>query len=62
VPLRPQRDLQTVHPDPLAIAPVIDGPMKSPRLPIELIKAIPEAAENPDRNLLGIEKNGPKKL
>ena len=39
-----------------------DGPTNPPRPPTELIKAIPEAAENPTRNLLGIEKKGPKKL
>src|SRR5450755_3611713 len=39
-----------------------DGPTKPPRFPTELIKAMPAAAENPERNLPGIEKNGPKKL
>jgi hypothetical protein len=47
---------------PLAATPMIDGPTKPPRFPTELMKAIPEAAEKPARNLLGIEKNGPKKL
>src|SRR5579862_387297 len=39
-----------------------DGPTYPPRLAMELIKAMPEAAENPATNLFGIEKNGPKKL
>ena len=41
-------------PDPLAIAPMIDGPMKPPRFRMELIKAIQEATEKPERNMLGI--------
>jgi hypothetical protein len=44
------------------MAPMTDGPTKPARFPTELIKAMPAAAENPERNLLGIEKNGPKKL
>jgi hypothetical protein len=37
------------------------GSDKPTKFPTELIKAMPEAAENPARNLLGVEKNGPKK-
>ena len=46
---------------PVAMAPMTDGPTKPPRFPTELMKAMPAADENPARNLLGIEKNGPKK-
>jgi hypothetical protein len=37
------------------MAPMIDGPTYPPRLATELIKAMPDAAENPVRNRLGIE-------
>src|ERR1700744_2014161 len=39
-----------------------EGPTNPPKLPTELITAMPVAAENPARNRLGMEKNGPKKL
>src|SRR5207253_1343218 len=35
------------------------GPKKPPRLPSELIQAIPEAAAVPVRNIVGIDQNGP---
>src|SRR5262249_36149669 len=43
-------------------APTVYGPMNPPKLPNELIRAIPAAAEYPARNELGSEKKGPKKL
>lgn len=51
-----------IPPVPLASAPMAIGPANPPKFPTELIKAMPEAAENPTRNSLGNEKNGPKKL
>ena len=44
------------------MAPMTDGPTNPPRLATELIKAMPDAAESPVKNRLGIEKNGTKKL
>src|SRR2546428_8287349 len=35
------------------------GPKKPPRLPIELMKAIPAAAAVPARRLVGMAQNGP---
>src|SRR6516162_9497705 len=46
----------------LLIAPADKGPTKPPRLPIELIRAIPAAAENPDKNSFGSDQKGPYKL
>jgi hypothetical protein len=46
----------------LLIAPIAEGPTNPPRFPIELIKAIPAAAENPAKNLLGNDKKGPNRL
>src|ERR1017187_3799900 len=37
-------------------------PTNPPKFPIEAIKAMPEAAENPVRNSLGSDQKGPKKL
>ena len=42
------------------IAPIAYGPTNPPRLAMELIKAMPEAAEYPVRNSLGIAQKGPK--
>src|SRR5215813_5686806 len=46
----------------LLITPRAYGPTKPPRLPIELIKAMPEAAEIPERNWLGTDQKGPRTL
>src|SRR5215472_11281517 len=46
----------------LFITPRAHGPTKPPRFPIELIKAMPEAAEIPQRNWLGTDQNGPRVL
>src|ERR1051326_9193312 len=35
------------------------GPKKPPRLPSELIQAMPEAAAAPVRNIVDIDQNGP---
>src|SRR5579875_1500309 len=35
------------------------GPKKPPRLPIELIQAMPAAAAGPVRNIVGLDQNGP---
>src|SRR5215469_5763528 len=40
------------------IAPIVYGPTKLPRLPTELIRAIPAAAENPVKNSLGSAQKG----
>src|SRR6476646_144652 len=40
------------------IQPMIAGPAKPPRLPIELIVAMPAAAADPDRNMVGIAQSG----
>src|ERR1700730_9828840 len=40
------------------IQPIIVGPTKPPRLPIELMVAIPAAAAEPDRNIVGMLHNG----
>src|SRR5215467_9958564 len=48
-------------PAPLAVIPTTDGPTKPPSDPIELINAIPDAAEVPVRNSFGSDQNGPKK-
>src|SRR5215471_5194595 len=44
------------------IAPIANGPANPPRLAMEVINAMPEAAEYPVRNSLGIVQKGPKKL
>jgi hypothetical protein len=44
------------------MAPTANGQTNPPTLPIELINAIPHAAEKPVRNSLGIEKKGGMKL
>ena len=44
------------------IAPIAKGPTNPPRLPIEVINAMPEAAEYPVRNSQGIVQKGPIKL
>src|SRR6202022_1663999 len=40
------------------IQPIIAGPAKPPRLPIELMVAIPAAAADPDRNIVGMLHSG----
>ena len=40
------------------IQPIMNGPTKPPRLPIELIVAIPAAAAEPDRNMVGMVQSG----
>src|SRR3954451_5510580 len=40
------------------IHPIAQGPTKPPRLPIELIVAMPTAAAEPDRNIVGIAQSG----
>src|SRR3984893_2282783 len=40
------------------IQPIIAGPTKPPRLPIELMVAIPAAAAEPDRNMVGMLHSG----
>src|SRR6267142_5635637 len=40
------------------IQPIIAGPTKPPRLPIELMVAIPAAAAEPDRNIVGMLHSG----
>lgn len=42
--------------------PTIDGPKNPPRFPTELMIAIPLAAENPDKNSLGIAQKGLREL
>src|ERR1700730_2719518 len=37
---------------------MIAGPANPPRLPIELIVAMPAAAADPDRNIVGIAQSG----
>src|SRR5579864_6575136 len=44
------------------IAPIAYGPISPPRLAMEVINAMPEAAEYPVRNSLGIVQKGPRKL
>src|SRR5215472_10363986 len=44
------------------IAPIADGPTNPLRLAMEVINAMPEAAEYPVRNSLGIVQKGPRKL
>src|SRR5215472_16022139 len=46
----------------LFITPRAYGPTKPPRFPIELIKAMPYAAEIPQRNWLGTDQKGPRVL
>jgi hypothetical protein len=46
----------------LLIAPIAEGPTKPLRLAMEVINAMPEAAEYPVRNSLGIVQKGPRKL
>src|SRR4051794_8555432 len=41
------------------MTPTYQGPKKPPRLPIELIQAMPAASPAPLRNTGGIAKNGP---
>src|SRR4029077_5647262 len=40
------------------IQPIIAGPTKPPRFPIELMVAIPAAAAEPDRNRVGMLHSG----
>ena len=40
------------------IQPISPGPTKPPRLPIELIVAMPAAAAEPDRNIVGMAHSG----
>ena len=42
----------------LLIAPIAKGPTKPPRVPMELISAIPAAAENAVKNSLGNDQKG----
>ena len=42
--------------------PTMDGPKNPPRFPTELMNAIPLAAENPDKNSLGIAQKGLREL
>src|SRR6185437_557142 len=51
-----------IPPDRFVSTPIVNGPTKPPRFPIELMNAIPAAADNPDRNSLGSDQNGPRKL
>src|SRR3954471_22221115 len=51
---RPPRKLPVIS----LIQPIIAGPAKPPRLPIELIVAIPAAAAEPDRNRVGMLHSG----
>ena len=44
------------------MAPIANGPTNPPRLAMEVINAMPEAAEYPVRNSLGIVQKGPRKL
>ncbi len=44
------------------IKPTAYGPTNPPRMPTEVINAMPEAAENPVRNSLGNDHKGPSKL
>src|SRR5258708_30359976 len=41
------------------MTPIYQGPKKPPRLPIELIQAMPAASAPPLRNIGGMAKNGP---
>src|SRR5215469_5935578 len=56
--MRPPRKLPVL----LLIAPIAKGPTKPPMFPIELIRAIPTAAEDPARKVQGRDQNGPMKL
>src|SRR4051812_2806558 len=40
------------------IQPIAHGPTKPPRLPIALMVAMPTAAAEPDRNMVGIAQSG----
>src|SRR6478752_8955066 len=51
---RPPRKLPVAS----LIQPIIAGPAKPPRLPIELIVAMPAAAADPDRNVVGMAQSG----
>ena len=42
----------------LLIAPIAYGPIKPPRFPTELMKAIPAAAEKPIKNSFGRDQMG----
>jgi hypothetical protein len=44
-----------------AMAPIAYGPANPPKLPTQLIKAIPAAAENPVRNSFGNAQKGGRK-